>query len=355
MDERWGRLADILVNYSTRVRPGERVLITMMEVEARSPLEAVYAAVVKAGGYPHVQFASAALERALMLHGSQEQIAWVPELERQGMEWADAYVGLRGARNPNEFANLPADRLVMHRRAMGTISALRNERTRWVLVRIPNEAFAQQAEMSLEDMIRMFFGAALRDWRAEAEAYRQIRDRFQRGETIRVIGHGTDLTFSTRGRTYVVGDGRNNMPDGEIYTAPIDDSAEGSITFEFPGVYGGQRIPGIRLEFEKGEVVAATAQANQELLRQLLAMDDGARRLGEFGVGTNFGIDRFTSEILFDEKIGGTIHLAMGRAYHECGGANTSALHWDIVKDLRQEGTVLVDGEVVLERGQFRL
>jgi aminopeptidase len=150
-----------------------------------------------------------------------------------------------------------------------------------------------------------------------------------------------------------VADGHLNMPDGEIFTAPVDDSAEGHIYFEFPGVYVGQRIDGIRLEFSKGEVVKATADSNQELLEQLLNMDDGARRLGEFGVGTNFGIDRYCYDILYDEKIGGTIHLALGRAYAENGGVNKSALHWDIIKDLRQEGAVYLDGVKVIDKGKF--
>jgi aminopeptidase len=151
----------------------------------------------------------------------------------------------------------------------------------------------------------------------------------------------------------VVADGKLNMPDGEIFTAPVDDSAEGYITFEFPGVYVGQRVEGIRLEFAKGEVVKASARSNEALLHQLLAMDEGAKRIGEFGVGTNFGINRFCYDILYDEKIGGTVHLALGRAYHECNGVNDSALHWDIVKDLRQQGEIYLGGKKVFENGKF--
>lgn len=143
------------------------------------------------------------------------------------------------------------------------------------------------------------------------------------------------------------------MPDGEIFTAPVDDSAEGVVYFEFPGVYVGQLIEGIQLEFSKGKVVKASAKTNENLLQDLVNMDEGASRIGEFGVGINFGIDRFCYDILYDEKIGGTVHLALGRAYKECGGYNHSALHWDIVKDLRKEGQILLDGKVVLENGKF--
>jgi aminopeptidase len=170
---------------------------------------------------------------------------------------------------------------------------------------------------------------------------------------VRIVGHDTDLTFSTAGRTYIVGDGHINIPDGEVYTAPVEDSAEGVITFEYPGVYAGRTIDGIRLEFRAGAVVAATANMGEEFLQQILAIDDGARRIGEFGVGVNFGIDRFVGDILFDEKIGGTIHLALGRSYAECGGKNQSSLHWDLVKDLRREGAIELDGRRVFENGHF--
>lgn len=352
-DPRWNQLGDILVNYSTRIQAGERLLITMMEADTLPLTVAVYEQAIKAGALPQIQFTSAYLERSLMTFGSADQIDWVPELERYGMEWADAYIGLRGARNPNEFAEIPADRLAAHKRAMGVVSGLRNEHTRWVLIRVPNESFAQQAGMSLQAMMDFFFSATLRDWAEEARRYAAIRDRFQAAATVRIVGEGTDLTLSTEGRTYAVGDGRINMPDGEIYTAPVDDSAEGVITFEFPGIYAGQTISGIQLEFRQGRVVNASAQSGEPFLKQILDLDEGASRLGEFGVGVNFGIDRFVGDILYDEKIGGTIHLALGRAYPECGGVNQSALHWDIVKDLRQSGRIELDGQLVFENGTF--
>jgi aminopeptidase len=352
-DPRWEQLADVLINYSTATKPGEKVQITMMEVETFPLARAVYAAAVKAGALPHVEFQSAYLERDLMRYGSKEQLDWIPEMSAYGMEWADVYVGLRGARNPHEFADIAPESITAHKRALGKVSALRNELTRWVLVRVPNESFAHQAETSLDEMMDFFFNATLRDWAKEAESYTRLQRVFQAAETVRIVGKDTDLTFSTKGRIYVVADGKLNMPDGEIFTAPVDDSAEGYITFEFPGVYVGKRVEGIRLEFSNGEVVKSSAQSNEELLHQLLAMDEGAKRIGEFGIGTNFGINRFCYDILYDEKIGGTVHLALGRAYHECNGVNESALHWDIVKDLRQQGALYLDGKKVFENGTF--
>lgn len=352
-DPRWQQLADVLVNYSTGIKKGEKVLVTMME-ETTFPLtRAVCVEAIKAGGLPQVEFQSVLLERDLMLLGTQAQLDWVPELNSYGMEWADVYIGLRGARNPFEFTGIPPANIIAHKKAMGIVSGMRNELTRWVLVRVPNESFAQQAEMSHDEMMDFFFEATLRDWEKEAEWYREVNEVFQAAKMVRIVGHETDLSFSTEGRIYEVADGHLNMPDGEIFTAPVDDSAEGHIYFEFPGVYFGERVPGIRLEFSEGKVVNAMAESNEELLQNLIDMDEGSSRIGEFGVGINYGIDRFTYDILFDEKIGGTIHIALGRAYAECGGVNQSALHWDIVKDLRQEGQIYLDGKLVFEKGKY--
>jgi aminopeptidase len=325
----------------------------MMEIETFPLAKAVYNAVVNAGGLPFVEYQSAYFERDLMKLGSREQVDWVCEMQAQGMEWADVYIGLRGARNPNEFTDIAADKIASHKKSMGKISAMRNDLTRWVLMRVPNESFAQQASSSLEAMMSFFFNATLRDWQAESEQWHAINAHFQAADRVRITGRETDITFSTTGRVYEVADGRKNMPDGELFTAPVDDSAEGTIYFEFPGVYMGQLVPGIRLDFKNGEVVRASAEQNEDMLMQLLAMDEGARRLGEFGVGLNYGIDRFSYDILFDEKIGGTVHLALGRAYAENKGVNKSSLHWDIVKDLREQGAIYLDGKKVMENGVF--
>ncbi len=353
LDNRWNQLAKVLVNYSTEIQPGEKVLITMMETETLPLARAVYAETVRSGGLPYIEFQSAYLERDLMQYGNQDQLDWVPEIQTYGMKWADAYIGLRGARNPYEFANISNHKITAHKRAMGKISALRNEETRWVLIRVPNESFAQQASISLDEMMDFFFRATLRDWRAEAEFYRKINKVFQASKTVRIIGQNTDLSFSTKGRVYVAADGHLNMPDGEIFTAPVDNSAEGFITFEFPGLYLGQKVEEIHLEFSQGIITSAAAKTNQNLLEQILEVDEGVKRIGEFGVGVNFGIDRFCYDILYDEKIGGTIHIALGRAYSECGGVNESSLHWDLIKDLRKQGTIYLDGQKVFEAGRF--
>lgn len=353
MDKRWRQLAEILVNYSTGIKAGERVMIAMKEVETLPLVWAVYEEAVKAGAHVQVQFLSDYLSHSLMRYGSEEQVEWVPEVEAYGMEWADVYIGLRGAHNLYEFSDVSAGVLAAHRRAMGKISALRWEKTRWCLVRVPDESFAQQAESDLETIMDFFFESTIRDWKAEARRWHEIAAVLNGGSEVRLTGKDTDLTFSTRGRKWLVGDGRINMPDGEIYTAPATDGLNGHIYFEFPGVLGGRLVQDIRLEWRDGRLVKASAGSNEEFLQEVVNTDAGASLPGEFAIGTNYGIDRFCKDILIDEKIGGTIHLALGRAYPECGGDNVSALHWDIVKDTRKEGAIYLDGKKVFENGRF--
>ena len=303
---RWDELAEILVNYSTETKPGDRVLITMMETGTFLLARAVYAASVRAGAFPHVEFQSVLLQRDLMCFGTEDQFRPSHELQAGGMDWADVYIGLRGASNPHELEGVDPERITAFRRELGRISAKRTNQTRWVLIRVPNEAFAQQAGMSTEEMMEFFFNATLIDWKEESQRYEQICAFMQTTECVRIVGRDTDLSFSTRGRTYVVDDGHINMPGGEIYTAPVDDSAEGSIAFEFPAVYSGKCVEGIHLKFSDGMVEEARASRNEELLHRLIAMDEGGKRIGEFGVGTNYGINRYCYDLLFDEKIGGT-------------------------------------------------
>lgn len=352
IDQRWQEVAKILVNYSTEVKRGEKVLITMMELDTYPLAIAVYSQVVKAGGQPHIEFQSSSIDRSLLLYGSSEQISAIPEMHEIGMRWADVYIGLRGSSNPYEFSGIGSEKIAARKKAFGHISSLRIEHTRWVLSKIPNEALAQQAKMSYDEIMDFYFDATLKNWEEEVKNYDEIKKVFQKGDTVKIIGKETVLQFSTKGRNYITGSGKRNMPDGEIFTAPVDDSMEGKIYFEFPGVYAGKFIKDIRLEFSKGKIIKATASENEDLLKSIISID-GADRVGEFGVGTNFGINRFIGDLLFDEKIGGTIHLALGWAYSECNGKNKSSIHWDIVKDLRKEGEILLDGHSVFKNGAF--
>ena len=355
MDARWKQLGKLLVDWSVKVKPGEKVMIAMGEVDSFPLVRGVYEAVIRAGGFPQVQFLSESLRHQLLKFGGAEQLSRVPDMEAYGMDWADAYIGLRGASNLHEHDDIPAEKLSLNQRAMGTVSTLRWQKTRWCLVRVPNAAFAQQAETDEETITEMFFNSCLLDWKTEAAKWRRWAQQLNHGSTVRVIGKETDLQFSAAGRTWLAADGRNNMPDGEIMTAPVEGSMDGEIFFDFPGVLSGRLVHDIRLRFEKGRLVKATSSTNQDFLARVLATDAGARIVGEFAMGTNMAVDRFCKDILIDEKIGGTIHIALGRSYPACGGTNTSAIHWDIVKDIRGEGTVFVDDVPVLRNGKFLL
>jgi aminopeptidase len=353
MDKRWQELADILVNYSTQVQSGEKVMISMREIHTLPLVKAVYASCIKNGAYPQVQFLSDHLDHILMRDGNIQQINRVPDIELYGMEWADVYFGLRGAHNLYEFSDVKPDILANFRKVMGTVSSHRWEKTRWVILRVPNEDFAQQAETDVDTITDMFFDACLRDWNAETQHWQHVADRLNQGTDIRLVGNGTDLRFSTKGRKWMVGDGRSNMPDGEIFTAPIESSVNGKITFEFPGVLGGRLVPNIELEWKDGNLIHAAASKNEDFLKHILSVDEGASKIGEFAFGTNDSINRYCKDIFYDEKIGGTIHIALGRAYPICGGTNKSSIHWDIIKDTRQEGLVFMDGDRVFENGVF--
>jgi aminopeptidase len=353
VDPRWRKLGDLLVDHSLQVKPGEKVLIAMGELESYPLVRGAFEAVVRAGGYPQVQFLSEGLRHQLLKHGSAEQLSRVPDLEAYGMEWADCYLGLRGASNLHEHDDIPAERLSLNQKAMGQVSTLRWQKTRWCLVRVPNASFAQQAETDEETITEMFFNSCLLDWPKETARWREWARRLDGSGRVRVTGQDTDLSFSVRGRKWFAWEGRSNMPDGEIMTAPVEDSLEGQIFFEHPGVLSGRLIRDLRFLWKAGRLVEASSTTNQDFLRAVLATDAGSGIVGEFAFGTNPAVNRFCNDILIDEKIGGTVHIAFGRSYPQCGGHNASAIHWDIVKDLRSEGRVEVDGTPVLENGRF--
>ena len=353
MDKRWKQLGDLLVNYSVEIKPGEKVMIAMVEKDTYPLALALYEAVIKAGAFPQIQFLSEELNRLVLKYGNREQIDWVPEIEAYGMKWADVYFGLRGAHNLAAFWDIPADRLTALRRSMGKISTMRWENTRWCLVRVPNDALAQQAGVDEQTITDMFFDACLQDWQELSRQWRHQADILGQGKEIRVIGRDTDLRFSTEGRTWEVFDGRLNMPDGEIATSPVETTVDGHIYFDFPGVLGGRLVEDMRLRWDKGKLLEARSSTNQDFLQAVTRTDDGAGRIGEFAFGTNMEIKHFCKDILLDEKIGGTIHIALGRAYRSTGGTNESAIHWDIVKDTRQEGQVYLDGTLIFENGNL--
>jgi aminopeptidase len=353
LKDRYKKLAKILVNYSTKIKSGEKVLIHMQEVEAFPLVREIYEESIRKGAETVVIFDSHDLAKSKLRCAGPECIAKVTDLEYKAIDWADVWMGIRGVRNPYELSSIPAHKVAAHRQAYGKLAEKRVEKCRWILCWVPTEAFAHKARLGTDELYRFFFKATLKDWKKESQKYHRLAKKFQRASTVQIVGEETDITLSTKGRTYVVADGQNNMPDGEIFTAPVESATEGKVYFEFPAPYSGQVVEGIRLEFVRGKVVKASADKNEKLLKKVLSQDKGASRLGELGIGLNYGINRFVFDTLFDEKIGGTIHLALGRGYKECGSRNRSSEHWDLVKDLRKKGEIYLDGKKIFQKGKY--
>ena len=352
-DKRWNVLGESLIRDSLHLQPGEKLMIAMYEVETYPLALAVYGACIRAGGFPQIQFMSEALKHQVLKYGSAQQISWIPEIEAYGMDWCDCYIALRGAFNMYECYDIPSEKVAAYQKAMGVISGMRWEKTRWALIRVPNERFAQQAKVSYEKIMDMFFAACIEiDWDKELVEYRRIAAELGKGNTIHVVGNGTDLTLQTGGNEWIPSDADSNIPGGEIYVTPKWKTVSGYISFEFPATIGGRIIHNLRLDFENGLAVKVQADNDVDYVNQILDSDDCSRRVGEFAFGMNPYIDVCTTDILIDEKIGGTIHIAMGRPYD---GSYYSAIHWDIIKDTRSNSRIYLDDVLIFENGKFRI
>jgi aminopeptidase len=357
-DRRVGELAELLVDRCLDVRPRWQVSVRATPL-ARPLVTEVARAIARRGAYylPRINWGSDRFRMDLdwALAAPPELLTELPSIERYTVEQEDARLTIRAPEDVHAGAELDPERRRLLQQAQAPASQrARNLEVRWAVVEYPTAAAAEQAGMSLDEYTDFVFDACLLDWDAEEERLREIKARFDRGSTVRIVGAGTDLTLGIEGREGVVSAGFRNMPDGEVFYSPVEDSAEGVITFaEFPAVYLGHDVFGARLVFSGGEIVEATAEEGEEFLHQVLATDPGASRLGELGIGCNPRITRFTRNVLFDEKIDGTVHLAVGASYTYTGGRNESAVHWDLVKDLRHGGELSVDGEVVQRDGRW--
>ncbi|HSC50018.1 MAG TPA: aminopeptidase [Gaiellaceae bacterium] len=363
MPERLRRLAEVIVGYCGAVEQGDLVVLHG-SMNTEPLIEQLYAATLRAGGRPATRVLPE-LSELLLTEGSEEQVAWLAPGEREDVEQADVWIVVEAPANTKALTGVDPERQALNQRARSPLRERYLERARrgelrWVLTGFPTNAAAQDAEMSLAEYEDFLYGAALLDagdpvarWRELSADLRRIVEFLSAREELRFVAEGTDLTFAVGGRTWIPADGHENFPDGEVFTAPLEESAEGEITFTFPAVFEGRRVEDVRLRFRAGEVVEATAMRGEAFLQEMLAVDDGARRVGELAFGLNDAVRVFTRNILFDEKIGGTMHLALGSAYPECGGTNRSALHWDLICDLRSGGEVYADGELVYRDGRF--
>lgn len=352
------KYAALLVDYCTEVRAGERVLLDVA-TGAQPMARALVRAVLRAGGEPHLRLGYPELTADILELASDQLLDGDAVVQQAEMELMDAYIRVSAPDNSRSLEGADRDRLARLTRRMQGVTRTRLGK-KWVGTLFPTPASAQEAGMDSDAYERFVYGAMfLNDddpaarWRQLGAAQQRWVERLAEADTVHIQGPGTDLTLSVKGRRWVNSDGKRNMPSGEIFTGPLEESANGTISFDIPSSVDGSVVEGVRLRFHDGKVVEATAERGQQLLDAKLATDAGARFLGELGIGTNPHIDRPTLKTLFDEKILGTVHLALGSSYTETGGKNQSAIHWDLICDLRSQGSVLLDGQPFLENGRL--
>ncbi|RNE64174.1 aminopeptidase [Cryobacterium tepidiphilum] len=342
-DPRWAALATQIAD-GTRVGNGSKVGIFLTDPEGMPAVEAFVDEVYRRGGIPQVVLSDERFDRSAVAHASTEMLAVPAPLEAWSMEWADVHVSFRAMAVP-VAGPVDEERLALQRKGKGVVSTLRWRETRWCLVRVPTRAWADLIGCDYDTLLTQFFDGCLGDWAARRAAWERLAAEFNAADTVRILSPDTDLTLGVAGRTWVAFAGEANLPDGELATAPVDDAVNGHITFPGRFWFAGAPIDDLRLEFLNGLVTGISAATGEGLARKLLTTDAGAGRVGELGIGTNAAFQLYTGDLLLDEKILGTVHIALGRAYPECGGVNQSSLHWDIVKDLRDPGGFLYVGD----------
>lgn len=354
VDVRISKLAKILVDYSVAVKKNDQVLISV-NPDAWVLGKQVYRLCLKKGAFPYVLYSPNDLDYFFFRHASKSQLTKKPEVTEFIFRWADKFIRLFSDKNNRALANIDPQRLMLRAKTIDPIKKLMLKKA-WVLTQFPSESLAQSAAMSLEELEKIYFRACLQDWSQIARRLKKLKKILDHAKQVEIIGKKTHLQLSFTGRLFQAAAGKYNLPDGEIFAAPVDNSASGHIYFDLPSLRSGKLVTGIHLTFEKGKVTKAVADTGNKYLQAALATDAGAKRLGEFALGSNYGIKKPLLNTLFDEKIGGTIHLALGNAYpdKEGGGTNQSAIHWDLIKDMRLKGSkVLVNGRPILQSGRL--
>jgi aminopeptidase len=363
-DQRADALAQILVRYSTRVVEDD-VCVIQSSTEAEPLVLAVYEEVLRAGGLPIVQLAPEGASAAFYELASEKQLDWIPPTATWAAENADVRIAIMADANTRELSQVDPKKQTRAQKARKPLLETSMRRAaageyRWSLTLFPTHAYAGEAGMSLAQYEDFYYAACLATdaepltaWQRQSDDVKRLTEWIQGRSEVHVKAPGTDIRLGVAERTWIPCVGEHNMPDGEFFTGPIEDSVDGEVSFSFPATYGGREVAGVRFRFEGGKIVDASAERGEAFLLEMLDTDDGARRLGELGIGTNYGIATGTKEILLDEKIGGTVHMAVGASYPESGGVNDSAVHWDLVCDLRQGGSISVDGEELQRDGRF--
>ncbi len=357
------RYAQLLIHYCLELKKDELLYLSTTTL-AEPLVREVYREAIRSGAHVLTDLSFREKTRILLSEGSPTQLQRIPACFEYAMKHADAFLNIRAPYNLREEQNVPADKRRMRQEALKPAFQHYFQRTasgamKRSLCQYPTQANAQEAGMSLEEYERFVFSACrlydedpIAAWLELRRRQQYIVDYLNARQTIHYEGPGTDLRFSTRGRTWINSDGRANMPSGEVFTSPVEDSVQGHIHFQYPAIYMGQEVEGVTLWVKDGYIERWEAHRGQEFLDELFTLP-GTRRFGEAAIGTNYRIDRFTKNILFDEKIGGTVHMAIGQSYLQAGGQNESSVHWDMIADMRQGGTIRADGELIYENGYF--
>ncbi len=365
-DERYTNLANVLVNYSVAVQKND--LVEILGPHLAEPLiREVYTEVLKAGGHPYLRLYFPSLSGIYFRTAKKHQLKYVSPIQEFATEKVDKVISIWANENTKALATTDPKKMAIVGAARRKTFTRFLEREaagelKWVGTQFPCNASAQDAEMSLEEYEDFVLRACMVHVKDPIAAWKRVHNKQEKickvlntKKKIRVVAKGTDLTMRVAGRKWINCDGGANMPDGEIFTGPIEDSVEGRISFSFPACYAGREAHGVTLTFKKGRVVKATADKGEDFLLATLDTDKGARRVGEFAIGTNYSIQKFTKNTLFDEKIGGTMHMAVGASLPESGGTNESGVHWDMVNDMRDGGVIYADGKVIYRDGRFVL
>jgi len=353
-DSRITDWAEVLVSYSTKVKKGDVVLITAGGVEALPLVKELYRlCLAKGAKYVEYEIAVPEINRQFYNSANKEQLSYFPAHKLEFMKQVTVYIAIGAADNSMVMAQANQKNMIAYSKLTRPIVDQRVKHTRWVITRYPTHGGAQEARMSLEEYEDYVLSSCCIDWNSESKKQEKLKKLMDRTDKVRITASDTDLSFSIKGLDGIKCDGRYNIPDGEVFTAPVKDSAEGYITYNCPTIYQGKEFNGIRLEFEKGRIVKADAGNMTADLNRILDTDEGARFIGEFAIGVNPGIRRPMMNILFDEKIFGSIHFTPGQCYDECDNGNRSAVHWDMVKLLAGDGGIWFDGILIQKDGRF--
>lgn len=365
MNKLWEKYAGVLVDYSTKVKKGDLVVIRATSHEAQPLVKEIYKQVLLKGANPVVRTVMSGLAETFIKYANDEQLDYVDPMTEVEYEKADVLISIGAPLNTKSMAKADSKKMAKRSAATRELSSKMLKRSaegtlRWVIADFPTNALAQEAKMSLEEYTEFLINACylhldnpVAKWEEIDKEQQRLADYLNKTTKLHIIGEETDITFDTTGRKWLNCSGQCNFPDGEIYTSPVEDSANGTIYFDFPQIYRGNESQGVKVRLENGKVVEASAKKGEEYFLNMIDMDEGSRFVGEIAIGTNCMIQEITGNILFDEKIGGAIHMALGASYPEAGGKNVSGLHWDLIKNMKNGSEIYADDVLIYKDGKF--